>query len=289
VSVTALSPVEIHDRISELERLFADAPPDQSRIIDDLIASRLTAQDVHTALAEATKAQTERDLWILANWPYIVEHHELQRLAEQHDPLAHWPTPMRPGVQEVLDRLAGALDPDARTEERTLAELHEALAALDPGRRLRELTEQLVVTNDQLAAVQEQLAKETDVDRLELLGGELQVLSEQQSSTRAMLQAERHAISNGRWEPTEADDLRAAIARRTATIYRQAVTEHPEWVVTLLNDLDDVGSLEQLTVEQTRRVVLDSACGQDVEKRSTCGVRGIRGASALAEVSRIGR
>ena len=271
VSVTALSPVEIHDRISELERLFADAPPDQSRIIDDLIAGRLTAQDVHTALVDATKAQTERDRWILANWPYIVEHHELQRLAEQHDPLAHWPAPLRPNVQTVLDRLAGALDQGEPTEERTLAGLREALAALDPGRRLRKLTEHLVATNDRLAAVQEQLAEETDIDRLELLAGELEVLEAQRSSTRTMLQEERHAIDNGRWEPTEADELRAAIARRTATIYRQAVTENPEWVVTLLNDLDDQGVLEQLRASQLHALIVDAATEKDLTPNAPQG------------------
>jgi hypothetical protein len=266
VSVTALSPVEIHDRISELERLFADAPPDQSRIIDDLIAGRLTAQDVHTALAEATQAQTERDRWILAHWPYIVEHHELQRLAEQHDPLAHWPTPLRPNVQTVLDRLAGALDPDAATEERTLAELHEALACLDPGRRLRELTEDLVATNDRLAVLQDQLAQETDGDRTALLVGELEVVEAQRSSARTMLEEERQAISNRRWNPTEADELRVAIVRRTATVYRQAVTEHPEWAVTLLNEMDDRHALEQVRPDQVRQLIQDGAVAGDLDR-----------------------
>lgn len=264
ISVTTLSAVEIHDRISELERLFADAPPDQSRIIDDLIAGRLTAaQDIHAVLADATKAQTERDRWILANWPYIVEHHELQRLAEQHDPLAHWPAPLRPNVQAVLDRLARAIDQNAPTEERTLAQLHEALAALDPGRRLRELSESLVATNDQLAAVQAQLTRETDRDRSALLDGERDVLIAQQTSTRTMLEEERRAVRNRIWEPTDADHLRASIVHRTATVYRQAVTEHPEWVVNLLNDLDDRGVLEQIRLGELRGIIVNAATRDD--------------------------
>ena len=266
ISVTTLSAVEIHDRISELERFFADAPPDQSRIIDDLIAGRLTAQDIHAALADATKAQTARDRWILANWPYIVEHHELQRLAEQHDPLAHWPTPLRPNVQALLDQLAGAIDQNTPTEERTLAQLREALAALDPGRRLRELSESLVATNDQLAAVQAQLVQETDRDRSALRAGERDVLIAQQTSTRTMLEEERRAVRDRIWEPTEADSLQAAMVHRTATLYRQAVTEHPEWVVNLLNELDDIGSLSQLRAAEIRQLIVEAAGNLDLDQ-----------------------
>ena len=53
VSGPTLTPVEIHDRISQLDQIFADAPTDHSRIIDDLIAGHLTTPDLHAALTEA--------------------------------------------------------------------------------------------------------------------------------------------------------------------------------------------------------------------------------------------
>ena len=260
--VPSLTPIEIHDRISHLDRLFADAPPDQSRIIDDLIAGRLNTPDLHAALTDATKAQTERDRWILANWPYIVEHHELQRLADQHDALAHWPTPVRPAIEAALDRLAAVLDTDAPTEERTLAQLHEALAALDPGRRLRELTEDLVAVNDRLAHLETQLAAETNPQRHDLLTSERDTLIATQASVRTMLVAERQAIADRRWEPNDTDDLRTAIVHRTTTLYERAVTERHDWVVDLLNELDDRGTLEQLRPRQLRQLIVDARTNQ---------------------------
>ncbi|MEP6660548.1 MAG: MobF family relaxase, partial [Acidimicrobiales bacterium] len=265
VGEPSLTPIEIHDRISHLDRLFADAPPDQSRIIDDLIAGgRLDTPDLYSALADATKAQSERNRWILANWPYIVEHHELQRLAAQHDALAHWPTPVRSAVQSALDALAATLDTNEPTEERTLAQLHEALAALDPGRRLRELTEDLVAVNDRLAHVESQLAAETGHERRALLTSERDTLIATQSNDRATVTAERDAIADRRWEPNDTDHLRTAIVHRTTTIYQRAVTDRHQWVVDLLNELDDRGTLEQLRPRQLHQLIADTAIQRDL-------------------------
>jgi hypothetical protein len=70
-----------------------------------------------------------------------------------------------------------------------------------------------------------------------------------------MLEAERHSISNRRWEPTETDSLRAAIVHRTATIYRQAVTERPEWIGDLLNELDNLGVCREVVSRVCRDLV----------------------------------
>ena len=264
VSGPTLSPVEIHDRISQLDQIFADAPTDHSRIIDDLIAGRLTTPDLHAALTEARSAQTERDRWILANWPHIVEHHELHRIAEQRDALAHWPTPIRPAVEAVLDKLAARLDPVLQVEDRTLAELHAAIDALDPGARLRNLTQELVTLNDRLHQVETDRSAETNPDRSALSVAELETLRTNQHDVRTMIAAEHQTLSRRTIAPTDHDALRAAVAHRTATIYQQTISERPEWLIALLNELDDRGTLEQVRLGQVRQLVLDRVTVDDL-------------------------
>ena len=246
----ALTPVEIHDRISQLDQIFADAPADHSRIIDDLVAGHLTTPDLHAALTEARSAQTERDRWILANWPYIVEHHELQRLAEQHDPLAHWPTPIRPTVEAVLDKLAARLDPSVPGGG---PDTRRA-----PGSD-RRAGPRGATARPHLAARRPQRPPPSGRDRplrrdqpgpTELFVAELETLRANQHDVRTLIATERQTISRRTFAPTDHDALRAAIAHRTETIYAQAISERPEWLIELLTELDDRGTLEQLRPRQ---------------------------------------
>ncbi|MCW2750383.1 MAG: conjugative relaxase, partial [Aeromicrobium sp.] len=255
----SLTPVEIHDRISQLDQIFANAPTDHSRIIDDLIAGHLTTPDLHAALNEARSAQTERDRWILANWPHIVEQHELHRLTEQHDALAHWPTPVRPTVEAVLNKLAARLDPALQVEDRTLGELHAAIAALDPGARLSELTSRLVVLNDRVCQVENDRSAETDPHRLALVVAELETLRANQHDIRAWIATERQSLNRRIFVPTDHDALREAISNRTRTIYRLAINERPDWLIEQLTGLDDRGTLEQLRLGQIRELILANA------------------------------
>jgi conjugative relaxase-like TrwC/TraI family protein len=264
VSGATLTPVEIHDRISQLDQIFADAPTDHSRIIDDLIAGHLTTPDLHAALTEARSAQTERDRWIVANWPHIVEHHELHRLAAEHDALAHWPTTTRPTVEAVLNKLAARLDPALRVEDRTLAELSTAIAALEPGARLRDLTEQLVAVNDQLHRVNAGRAAETNATRSALLAAETETLLANRRDVRTLLEAERNILNRRSFASTDHEVLHAAVARRTTTVYQEAVVERPEWLVDLLTELDDRGTLGQLRHAQLRRLIIDAAAARDL-------------------------
>jgi len=97
-----------------------------------------------------------------------------------------------------------------------------------------------------------------------------------------MLEEERRAVRNRIWERTEADSLRAAIVHRTARVYRQAVTEHPEWVVDLLNELDDTGSLDQLRAEQIRQLIVEAAGNMDLGQGRAPSSSRPREAPALA-------
>ena len=100
---------------------------------------------------------SDRQAWILTNWPYVVERHELDRLDS--------PTP-RPrdtaevAVHELLDRLAQAIPPPSpsKPEPRSLAELAATRTNLDPGRHLRELTTELVTIGDRLAHLEHEPA-----------------------------------------------------------------------------------------------------------------------------------
>ena len=262
-------PGQIHDRIGLLQQLFTDAPADQSRIIDDLIAGNLATPDLHAALAEARSAQTERDRWILANWPHIVEHHELHRLAEQHDPLAHWPTPIRPTVEAVLDKLAARLDPTAPVEARTLAELETAIASLDPGARLRDLTEQLVAVNDRLHRLEAERRAEGVRSRASLLTAELETLRANQRDVRNLIDSQRQTLSRRTLAPTDHDALRAAVTHRTETIYQQAIRERPDWLVELLTELDDRGTLQQVRLSQVQKLTVGAATSRDLDLQGT--------------------
>ena len=276
-AIPALTPVAFHNRISQLDQLFAGAPTDHSRIIDDLIAGHLTTPDLHAALSEARSAQTERDRWILANWPYIVEHHELHRLAEQHDPLARWPIPIRPSVEAVLDKLAARLDPTLEPERRTLGELQAAIAALDPGAKLRDLTTQLVALNDRLHQVESDRSGETNPARASLFVAEQTTLRASQHDVRSQISTERESVNRRTYSPTDQDTLRSALVRRTETIYQQAISERPVWLIDLLTDLDGHATLEQLRPAQIRELILDRAMTEELAdanlRRDGAGMR----------------
>ena len=93
---------------------------------------------------------------------------------------------------------------------------------------------------------------------------------------RALISTEREAINRRYYAPTDHDTLRSALARRTDAIYQQAISERPEWLIELLTDLDDCGTLEQLRPAQVRQLVLDRAKTVDL------ALEGLAPASALA-------
>ena len=179
-------------------------------------------------------------------------------------PPAHWPTPIRPTVEAVLAKLAAHLDATLPPEPRTLGEIHAAIAALDPGARLRELTTQLVALNDRLHVVEAERSAETTATRAALLVAEIEIVRVSQRDTRALISTEREAVNRRAYTPTDQDALRSVITRRTETIYQQAITERPEWLIELLTELDDRGTLEQLRPGQVRQLILDKAVAADL-------------------------
>jgi hypothetical protein len=113
-------------------------------------------------------------------------------------------------------------------EDRTLREPHTTIAALDPGARLRDLTQQLVALNDRLHQVETDRSAETKPHRSALFVAELETLRANQHDVRTMIATEGQTLDRRMFTPTDHDALRAAIAQRTKTIYQQAIDERRE-------------------------------------------------------------
>ena len=51
----------------------------------------------------------------------------------------------------------------------------------------------------------------------------------------------------------------------SATIYQRATSERPEWLIELLTELDDRGTLGQLRSGQVHQLVIDRVTSDDLE------------------------
>ena len=139
--VVPLDAAQIRQRLQQLDTIIAAAPADQTRIVHAITTGTLTVSDLQLALTATHATQTARRDWILEHWPHVIEHAELSRLAQQHGPLDHWPVPLQPAAQALLDQLA-ATSSDT-PENRTLDELDAELTATDPRHHARALGDQL--------------------------------------------------------------------------------------------------------------------------------------------------
>jgi hypothetical protein len=81
---------ELAARRAELQATLDGAPPDQRRIVDDLLTGRIDSTDLHAAVAEAARSQERRNAWILEHWPHIVELEQIDLLLPTRDLIAHW-------------------------------------------------------------------------------------------------------------------------------------------------------------------------------------------------------
>jgi hypothetical protein len=246
IQLPALNPVEVQERIAELDALIATAPPDQSRIIADLVAGTATVADLHASLAAANDTQRARRDWILTNWPHIVEREQLQRLADAMGPIAHWPTAAPPAVTAWLDRVAAAIPTPAQREDRTLAELCAAVDHLDPGRHAQELTTTLVETRGRICAINAELAGADESQRA-LLAQERDLLTDRVGALSLELEHERaHLVGSQLRGDDPAAPLREAIQARRESILADALQTRPAWLTTWLTSVDTQGSLDQL-------------------------------------------
>ncbi|MDJ0769259.1 MAG: MobF family relaxase, partial [Ilumatobacter sp.] len=151
VLIPELDPATIGDRLDELEQIFATAPADQSRFIDELLHSELEPAAVIDGLRSAYATQQTRRDWIIEHWPHIIEHRQLTTLRDDHDPLARRPQPLDPDVEALLAE-AAALSLDT-PESRTLAEIDAELDQCDPDRIRQRLATEIETLERDLNAV----------------------------------------------------------------------------------------------------------------------------------------
>ena len=127
-------PIDLGDarnRLIELDALFADAPPDMRRIIEDIQTNNtLDPADRIEALAAANKHQTERSDWILEYWPNVVEYLEVGAITADAGPLDHWPTPLRAAAQTLYNQLAANTVDTPQAS--SLLELDQRLLEISP-------------------------------------------------------------------------------------------------------------------------------------------------------------
>ena len=70
---------ELHQRRDQLDELFTTVPDDCRHLIARLQVGGLDLDDTAEILAAASTEQSERQQWIIRNWPHIVEYQEINR------------------------------------------------------------------------------------------------------------------------------------------------------------------------------------------------------------------
>ena len=70
---------ELHERHDQLDELFEAVPDDCRNLADRLQKGGIDLKDTADILAAAATQQSERQQWIIRNWPHIVEYQEINR------------------------------------------------------------------------------------------------------------------------------------------------------------------------------------------------------------------
>ncbi|MEM1335095.1 MAG: hypothetical protein AAGG08_16720, partial [Actinomycetota bacterium] len=221
-----LGPDEIQSRLQELDELIATAPPDQQHLLDRILTGVDEAiTDVVAALDAANSQQQERRDWILEHWPHIVEHHELTRLAGNHDLLAHWPRPIDPAVLDILDTIAEA-HADHEPEMTTIEELQRLSSVDTTDDELRRMEREL----DEIHGALKDLPTKTScaTTSTSLLEQHRHRLVERRSELRAACtHLEARSALDG-WKPSERSE---ESDRRLDQLVHEAATQRSAWIV----------------------------------------------------------
>ena len=209
---TAISIPDAHHRLCDLEELFAQAPADQRKIVDDLIASPdINIADKIDALQLAGAQQAERRDWILEHWPNIIEHHELTAIVDAAGPLGHRPQALPERAQALLDEVRRtSVD---TPEERTLLELDRAVAAHNPIHQIRRLEHDLKPLRRQIR--QFDTLPTDDANRNEMTRTHVERLRERARDIEADIARAEVQATLHKWTHRTEPELAAAINRRT--------------------------------------------------------------------------
>ena len=210
--------------------ILATAPPDQTRILDDLRDGVLTPADIHAAIGAALDTQSDRRDWILEHWPHVVEHAQLTAIRDRNGALAHWPTPLTADEQQLYDRLR-AISTDA-DEPRTLTELDAELAQTDPAHHLRRLTHSSPrstprsgnSSTNEPACATSPTGSPSSTPTSASLHQQRQPIAVQHADAKIQAQLRR-------WGARRPQHLLDAITRRSTHLAHHALTNDDEWVI----------------------------------------------------------
>jgi conjugative relaxase-like TrwC/TraI family protein len=232
-----ISIADAHQRLFELDELFAQAPADQRKIVDDLLADpNMDIADKIDALQHAGTQQSARQDWILEHWPNVIEHHELTTIVDNAGPLGHWPRALPARAQQLLDEVT-RVSVDT-PEERTLIDLDQAITVNDPVHHIRRLERDLKPIRQQIGQFD---ALPTDDPAHQMVArAHVERLRERARAIEAdIAKAETRATLHG-WNFRTDPELAAAIERRTAHLAHVALTTGEPAVAELAVALTDV-------------------------------------------------
>ncbi len=229
-------PIELRtarERLQELDAMFAIAPPDQRKIIDSLLHSKLTIEEKGEALRFANASQEARRDWILEHWPHIVEHHELTAISDQADALHHWPEPLPASAQAALDELRATMVDTP--EDATIGEIEAAIDQRDPHHELRRLTDEREPLERQLLALRSTL-DDPDLPT-SIIEQHIVRLHERLDDLDARIEHTETHVAMWDWGQWQDPDLAAALARRSNHLAVVAVSNCEPWVETLIREM----------------------------------------------------
>jgi conjugative relaxase-like TrwC/TraI family protein len=241
--VVPLDAAETRRRLEQLDAILATAPADQTPIIHALLAGNMPADDLHLALSAAHHSQAARRDWILEHWPHVVEHAELSRFAERFGPLDHWPIPLPPAAQPLLEALT-AISSDT-PEPRTLLELDRQIDDADPRRQARVLTDQLAQLRRTIQLLRDE--RHRLADRPDLVANLNDHLDELRDHHLHLAdQKRRHDAKEAMWTTGHRPrELAAGLNRRSNHLAHTAITQREPWVVETVRTYHDHHSAQQ--------------------------------------------
>jgi len=239
------------DRIIELDALFASAPTDMRRVVEDLTNTIDTntspTVDTQLELLDAARAQqTERADWILEHWPNVVEYIDLQAIVEHAGPLDHWPDALDTDVQDLYNQLA-ATSVDT-PEDRNLRTLDQAWLEAHPAHQAEQLDE----VRHHVYREINNLAAETDPAGASVRRDQIDRLRERKGQLTDQIDRLKAKAMVAGWGDEPSPELGHAISQRSNHLAHAAITTNETWVTELIatrhdNDpditADDLASL----------------------------------------------
>ncbi len=238
------SPGELIVRRTELEALVATAPPDQRHAVERITASEIEPSELQRTLVDAVQVKGERQSWILANWPHVVELQQINMLIASQTPDPSSPRSEPEAVLQMLDLLGQVAPTPARREERSLA-----------------IIDQLAVDNDPVFKLEAALHRLNAMTATVVADAECQAVDGQIVTTaRALREARRERTVESVYAKYIPDASQTTLDDRAITLAHDTLADPPTWVVDHVRHLHDTGQLATTRLDElATRVVIGAA------------------------------